>query len=476
MPGWRVLFVCLLLVGLAACASLRKPREEEVPSLAAPSGETAGQAVSAEELPEPQAESSATESPAAERPGEGAMEPALSGVEPAFGGRTASGGESGPPALPVPRPPAEAKKPAGKTKAAGEPAKVPAASPAKPSGAAASAPAAKPGAAAKPAAAQPAAAVREVLARRGDTVVIDLEGRGWLLLPGDRRGVSFLGSESGAQRTSFSFKALELGEYELAFQLQDNTRGASTAEVVRLRVLPEEQFREMLALKAGSPPTAGSAAAPAAGQGAVQAGGMPLEVLDPARLQKAEALFAGGFYDLALPEYLAIYREADSLLNDRLAAIYLQKGEAAAAAKFYDRNLASSPPFGRNAIIGLVRAGLVMAAPELVLQHLPALLELPPEETRAELLGVARFAASQGRHALALDLLTQYLRRFPRGIGLDAAYFQLARLYELESPLRDVRLAREYYRKVYEEFPESEHAGEARSRILYLDRYFFHVQ
>lgn len=457
MPGWRVLFACLLLAGLAACAGLQEPREEEVPSVTAPSGEAAGQAVAAEELPEPEAENPDSGNPEA--------------VEPALSGQPASGGDSAPgAALPVPRPPAEPKKPAGKAKAAGEPAKAakaPAASPAKPAaGEAAAAQPAAPAAAGGP----PPPAAREVLARRGDTVVIDLEGRGWLLLPGDRRGVSFLGSQSGPQRTSFSFKALELGEYELAFQLQDNARGAATGEVVRLRVLRDEQFREMLAAKAGQGAVQGAV------QGAGQGGGPPPEVADPARLLKAERLFAGGYYDLALPEYLAIYREADPLLNDRLAAIYLQKGEAAAAAKFYDRNLASAPPFGRNAIVGLVRAGLAMASPELVLQHLPALLELPPEETRAELLGVARFAASQGRHELALDILTQYLRRFPRGVGLDAAYFQLARLYELESPLRDVRLAREYYRKVYEEFPESEHAGEARRRILYLDRYFFHVQ
>jgi len=193
---------------------------------------------------------------------------------------------------------------------------------------------------------------------------------------------------------------------------------------------------------------------------------------DPARLQKAERLFAGGFYDLALPEYLAVYREADPLLNDRLAAIYLAKGEAAAAAKFYDRNLSAGAPYGGQAVIGLVRAGLAMASPELVLQHLPALLELPPAQTQAELLDVAGFAISQGRYPLALELLSEYLRRHPRGSGLDTVYFQLARIYELESPLRDVRLAREYYRKVYEEFPESEHAAKARERILYLDAIF----
>ena len=59
---------------------------------------------------------------------------------------------------------------------------------------------------------------------------------------------------------------------------------------------------------------------------------------------------------------------------------------------------------------------------------------------------------------------------------MDRALFQLAQLYELESPLRNVRLARLYYRKLYEEFPESEYATEAHNRILYLDRYFFHVQ
>jgi len=224
-------------------------------------------------------------------------------------------------------------------------------------------------------------------------------------------------------------------------------------EVVRLRVLPEEQFRGLLA----------------AGQAAPESG-------DPERLQKAERLFAAGFYDLALPEYLGIYRDADPLLNDRLASIYLQLGEAAAAAKFYGRNLSALPPYTDKAILGLVRAGLELGSPELVLEQLPALLELRTADIERELLAVARFAAGQGRYPLAFDLLSEYLRRYPRGAGMDRALFQLAQLYELESPLRDVRRAREYYRKVYEGYPESEYAAKARSRILYLDRYFFHVQ
>ncbi len=463
---WPAVSAGLLLAGLAACSGSPEPRrpepqaeQAELPekalSVTVPAEEEGGQAASSGGLPEPQAESPVTAAAPTGEPSKDDL-PALRG-EAALSGEPAPAGQAaaGQGALPEPRPPVERAKAEAKAKkpAASQPAKASKTPPETESRTA------TPEAADKARVPEP----REVLARKGDTVVIDLEGRGWLLLPGDRHGVSFLGSESGPQRTSFSFKALELGDYELAFQLQDNARGATTGEVVRLRVLREEKLRDLLARQA---------APPSAAQGAPD----KAESADPARLQKAERLFAGGFFDLALPEYLALYREADPLLNDRLAAIYLQKGEAAVAAKFYERNLTAAPPFGRQAVVGLVRAGLAMASPELVLQQLPAFLELPPAQTRAELLAVARFAASQGSYPLALDLLTEYLRRYPRGTGLDAAYFQLAQIYELESPLRDVRLAREYYRRVYEDFPESEHAAEAHNRILYLDRHFFHVQ
>jgi len=460
MSAVRALFFVLILAGLGglgACAgrpagraakstppegaitppdsgeevALTIPREEAEPSSA--------------ELPEPHASEESVEVYG----GPPADQPAIGG-EPATSGERSIRGQAR--ALPLPSAPA-ARKPAEVRKKASSPAE--------------SAPKAPPIAGSPPKAGfapqiagsaaatetRPPGPGREVLARKGDTVVIDLEGRGWLLLPGNNPGVSFTGSEAGTDRTTFSFRALEYGEYDLAFQLQDNSRGVARGEVVRLRVLPEEQFRGLLA----------------AGQAAPESG-------DPERLQKAERLFAAGFYDLALPEYLGIYRDADPLLNDRLASIYLQLGEAAAAAKFYGRNLSAPPPYTDKAILGLVRAGLELGSPELVLEQLPALLELRTADIERELLAVARFAAGQGRYPLAFDLLSEYLRRYPRGAGMDRALFQLAQLYELESPLRDVRRAREYYRKVYEGYPESEYAAKARSRILYLDRYFFHVQ
>jgi len=466
MSAVRALLFALILaglVGLGACAGRPAGRSEKsTPPEAAVAPPDSGEEV-ALAIPREEAEPSSAELPephASEESVEVYDGPPAD--QPAIGGERSIRGQAG--ALPVPSAPT-ARKPAEVRKKATSPAEsapkaLPKAGSPPKAGSAApqiagSAPQIAGSAAAVAVAAEtrPPSPGREVLARKGDTVVIDLEGRGWLLLPGNSAGVSFTGSEAGAERTTFSFKALEYGEYDLAFQLQDNSRGVARGEVVRLRVLPEEQFRGLLA----------------AGQAAPESG-------DPERLHKAERLFAAGFYDLALPEYLGIYREADPLLNDRLASIYLQRGEAAAAAKFYDRNLSALPPYTDQAILGLVRAGLELGSPELVLEHLPALLELRTADIERELLAVARFVAGQGRYPLAFDLLSEYLRRYPRGAGMDRALFQLAQLYELESPLRDVRQAREYYRKVYEGYPESEYAAEARNRILYLDRYFFHVQ
>lgn len=336
------------------------------------------------------------------------------------------------------------------------------------------APAPKKAPAAKPPAPAPAPAPekrRELLARKGDSVAIDLEGKGWLYLglPEKSRGVSLVGSESDERRTTFTFKALEFGEYDLPFQLQDNAQGTSRSETVRLRVLAEEQFRAELARTAETAPASA----------------------DPARLREAEELFSVGAYEQALPEYLGLYREGDPLLNDRLAAIYVAQKEPAAAAKYFEKNLSAPAPYGERAVLGLVRTGLELGDRQQVLDHVPALLGT--RSGGAELLAVARFLAppagpkaGSSRAALppipaadysaALDLLSEYLRRYPQDPGLVQALFQLAQLYEQESPLRDFRKARAYYQKVYDDFPESEQAVEARKRILYLDRHFFNVQ
>jgi TolA-binding protein len=241
----------------------------------------------------------------------------------------------------------------------------------------------------------------------------------------------------------------------LGFQLQDNSRGLLRNETVRLRVLPEEQFRQAVAQQAVAPE-----AAP----------------LDPAQLETAERLFNARAFDLALAEYLKLYRPAEPLLNDRLAAIYAETGEPEAAAKYFEKNLSAPEPYRERAVVGLVRAGLAQGSEELIHEHLKELLAVRSLPIGPELLAAARLLLKRGRSGLALELLLEYPRRYPLGAELDQAWFLLAQLYELESPLRDLARARGLYKRVYDEFPESTYAAEAQARVRYLDRYFFNVQ
>jgi len=452
MRRWWLTGTLALLV-LLGCTAVPEPRSEEQsaapPAEAAAPPPTEAQIPQAEQaepsLGQPAVPDSAEASPLPEPAQEGgeAAEVYAGGPRPVPGPRQA--------AVPLPLPQAAA------------PAKTPAAKKAPPPAAAAPAaavPAPAPAASENKPVPEPA---RELLARKGDSVIIELEGKGWLFLglPDKVRGISLAGSETDARRTRFTFKTQEYGEYDLRFQLQDNSRGVLRGETARVRVLAEAQFQEQL-VKAQAAAAAGAplAAAPA----------------DPVRLQKAEKLFAAGAYELALPEYLGLYREADPLLNDRLAAIYAAKGELSAAEKYFEKNLEAPAPYAERAVQGLVRAALDQEDRERVLAQVPALLALRSVDTGRELLAAARFLTAQGAHPAALELLTAFLRRYPDGPRLDQALFMLARLFELESPLRDVRKARDYYEKVYQDFPESEYSAESHTRILYLDRYFFHVQ
>lgn len=451
----------LPILVLLGCTAVPEPRIEE-PSTALPAedaapppaGSNVPQAPQAEQaepsLGQPAVPDSAEASPLPEPAQEGGetAEVYAGGPRPVPGLRQAAV------PLPLPQAAAPAKPPAAKK--APPPAARPLAAPTQGTPAPATAP---PASENKPAP-EPS---RELLARKGDSVIIELEGRGWLFLglPDKVRGISLAGTETDARRTRFTFKTQEYGEYDLRFQLQDNSRGVLRGEAARVRVLAEAQFQEQLG-KAQAAAAAGAqaAAAPA----------------DPVRLQKAEKLFGAGAYELALPEYLGLYREADPLLNDRLAAIYAAKGELSAAEKYFEKNLEAPAPYAERAVQGLVRAALDQEDRERVLAQVPALLALRSADTGRELLAAARFLTAQGAHPAALELLTAFLGRYPGGPRLDQALFLLARLFELESPLRDVRKARDYYEKVYKDFPESEYAAEAHTRILYLDRYFFHVQ
>jgi hypothetical protein len=318
---------------------------------------------------------------------------------------------------------------------------------------------------------------RDLLARRGDQIAIDLEGSGWIYLgaqPGGslrstaRQGIEFLSRRDSAGKTSFSFKASEYGEYELSFQFQDNQRALLRNQVIHLQVLPEQDFEAALEEQRQMWPEQpdGAIAEPETAPEPVP--GPPIE--------QADILFDLGEYELALIEYKRHMRAGDPYLNDRLGACYAATGEHLAAVKYYRENLGLEGAYGDRAAVGLVRTAVALEDSRLLLEALPSLFGLHSMPIGSELLEIARFQTEARSFATAVEALEQYLERYPDGTLRDEAYYRLARIYEGDSPYRDLESAREYYELLYESFPESVYADRAEERLNYLDRHFFLVQ
>lgn len=314
---------------------------------------------------------------------------------------------------------------------------------------------------------------RELVARRGDPIAIDLEGNGWIYtglrsggvpVTGEDRGIEFLSTGSGPDRTSFNFRAVEYGDYELAFQYQDHQQALLRSQVIRLQVVPEQEFAA--ALQRQQPETAL--------QG--ESTKVMFQAVPGPPIRSADALFDLGEYELALIEYMRNMRSGDPYLNDRLAQCYERTGEHLAAVKYYRENLGLEGEYGDLAALGLVRSSIATEDSPLLLEALPSLFSLESAQIGSELLEIARFQTEQRRFSVAIQALQQYVRRYPAGRELDEVYYRLAQIYEVDSPYRDLESARHYYGLLWDLFPESLYADPAAERLHYLDRHFFLVQ
>lgn len=305
---------------------------------------------------------------------------------------------------------------------------------------------------------KPLERVRDMWARRGDRVEISFGNRGWVFLglrdSRELKGLIFLGSKELGGKVIFHFRSEDYGVYLLEFQLQDNRTATVKNESVRLSVVTLEEFDSRLASAAIEMPDKG----------------------EGERFLLAEKLYGLGQYEAALKEYISGYREGLPLVNDRIASIYLQSGEYQAAAKFYEKNRLSGGELGEKAVIGLVRSYLALEDSIKLLGLLDKFLGLEYLSIEEDLMHLIHYEIEHGEPTLTYELLTEYVSGFPRGVFLDEVYFLFGQLFEGESPYRDLERSKEYYLRVYEEFPISGFSEEARERVKYLERYFFYIR
>lgn len=313
------------------------------------------------------------------------------------------------------------------------------------------------------AAAAGAKAAREVYARVGDEIEIVMDGPGFLFLGfADRQleGMTFKARTVKGGKTSFTFKALRLGTWDLDFQQQDTAAGTSRVESVRVQVLEEAEFAAAVQRQAAGTGSASDV----------------LADLETGRIEWAEKLVALGKARQAIAEYLKGYREGNADLNDRIAALYAAADDRDAADKYWRKNVGAAAPYGDRAVVGLARLAVERGDLDGYLAWHRQLLAVAAEPIDDVLVDAALEARKQGDAGLGIDLLAEYGRRFPAGDRLDEAVFLTAQLLEADSAFRDLKRSRELYAAFLAQFPESANAAAAADRLRWLDQHIFIVR
>ncbi|MDR3343610.1 MAG: tetratricopeptide repeat protein [Treponema sp.] len=98
----------------------------------------------------------------------------------------------------------------------------------------------------------------------------------------------------------------------------------------------------------------------------------------------------------------------------------------------------------------------------------------PPNTPPIDYLQKAGEEYGAGRSAEALSLLEQFRVQYP--LGSDEAWWLYGQVLEADSPVRDIRSALDYYRRLVREYPQSSRYADVRRRIAYLERYYFNIQ
>lgn len=300
----------------------------------------------------------------------------------------------------------------------------------------------------------PASHVSEIYTYIGENIEISFNNNGWIFAgymnDDDAEGVKYLSKDTTYRESLFSFKSIKTGSYDLEFVLQDHISGSQQREIVRIHVVEDTEF-------------------------------VPDNSTDFITTSNlAEDFYGQGQYQHALEEYLKIYDEASPQLNEKIAGLYEQLGHYDSAIPYWEINLKRDDEYSIEAAENLLSCFLDAkiqdpGSTERIALYLDYLLDSGKVIPESEILKIVDLLEKRQAYDEAISVMDSYLSLCLNYNTRDALYFRLAGLYENNSGLRDLKLAKYYYEKIISEFPAGSYAQPARKRLEYLNRHFFHI-
>lgn len=282
-----------------------------------------------------------------------------------------------------------------------------------------------------------------------EEVTIRLDGGGWVFL-GARdaaadttdttEAVTYRRRRSLDGATELTLRAEEPGSYTLSFQRQDLSRGTIERQLVALDVADTAQ------------PAADLAASDSATDADYSGSSDPQDD----RVAK----------DSAPDNPQEVAAAAHRALRDNRPDL---------AADLWRRNSSLDTPFGREARRGLFDLSFNNARYAEAIDHARTMLSHSEAPPVASLALLSDHASGNDRPSDAFELLQRGLE-LTEGRERDALLFRLARLYETDAELRNLRSSLTHYRQIVHSYPLSRYWEPSRERIEYLERHFFYLR
>ena len=318
---------------------------------------------------------------------------------------------------------------------------------------------------------------RSIAVELGSRVEIPFDGTGWTYL-GDRDGKEGILYESRRYQDSglvFVLNTARQGDFILRFQRQDLLRGTTNEELVAVKVGPKAAVLPSGTASApasGGTATAGGTSTPTGAAatvatGGASSGGGQTPGSPSASTQPATSASAGG----RAPVGSATAVSPSMGTGTPSAGTTAGTGQSATA---------SSAPVtptttASGTASGTVPAGAASPASSSAIQGLsPASFLASLPDSPEGIVRAARAELSSGRVANCLAALDRFMELHPE--GMDEVYYLYGVALEQNGASKDIKRAYSFYKKLHDDFPQSQLWDMAADRMSYIERHYFSVR
>ena len=313
---------------------------------------------------------------------------------------------------------------------------------------------------------------RVVYAKEDDIIRVGLAGSSWIFAGIEpEKGLVFSEKQQKANGIVYIFEAEKRGSYTVSFQRQNLTKGEIENSLVTVKVVTENEYEKQMALveNAGKE-NGGNLSDTSASENSDNSG-------RSGSYKRAERLYNYGKFQQSLDEYINQYQEGDSKIAERIAQLAMRLEKHDTAISYWKRAVDSKENNSVKALEGLILSAIAADNAEIFRTYLGSLIESADKlASPAVLMAASNYLKDNGHTERAVDVLNRVLQYFPSSDRIDEVYFHLGRLYESDSPVRNIKESLKYYTKVVEEYPVSIHYKQAKKRMEYLENHFFYIR